>query len=162
MVVCVVTAFEAADGNDFWFPFVCRQLSLPDSTPGRSTLLLFYCSANAPLRLAYLIAGGRSGASAFCRQLSLSDSTMEAIHAGRADYASVLGDLGFLTRGAAGEFELLELRGTINVCFAVLHRQCWRWALRGDTTCAGRCMQSASLPVARHRRNSACCNNNNH
>lgn len=55
------------------------------------------CNKRIPLTFS----GGRSAGSTFCRQYHLSESSLEAIRAGRGDYASILCDLGFVTRAAA-------------------------------------------------------------
>lgn len=46
-------------------------------------------------------AGGRAEAASFAQRYLLSESALEAVQAGRGDYAGVLSDLGFLPHGSA-------------------------------------------------------------
>lgn len=45
---------------------------------------------------------GRSQSSLLCTQCCLSESSLEAVASGRAEYANVLADLGFIARTDAG------------------------------------------------------------
>lgn len=83
-------------------------------------------------RAVALCAVGRGQASALCTQCLLSESSLEAVAAGRAEYAGVLADLGFLDRASArllgpsrgkgaGERQGPRVRGGTQMC---IHTSC--------------------------------------
>lgn len=78
--------------------YVQASLDLQPASGGMGSELRSACTS-------YMHAGGRSASYEYCQQYQLSESSLEAVQAGRVEYANTLADLGFISRGDVSDLQ---------------------------------------------------------